>query len=95
MAKTGLFVRNVIFIVIIISFALFYFFLSIYPFITLWFQGEINALPLNYSLGVKFRHLVAITKAFAELYYGKVNILDIPTNVEEKFLVFDKLKAVN
>jgi len=32
---------------------------------------------------------VAITKAFAELYYGKVNKLDIPTNVKENFLVFD------
>jgi len=32
---------------------------------------------------------MAITKAFAELYYGKVNMLDIPANVEENFLVFD------
>jgi len=31
----------------------------------------------------------AITKAFAELYYGKVNMLDIPANIEENFLVFD------
>jgi len=30
----------------------------------------------------------AITKTFAKLYYGKVNILDIP-NIEENFLVFD------
>jgi len=56
--ETGLFVSNIISILIIVSFALLYFFLSIYPFITLWFQGEINALPLNYSLGTKFRHLV-------------------------------------
>jgi len=33
----------------------------------------------------------SITKAFAELYYGKVNMLDLPANVEEKFLVFDSL----
>jgi len=30
----------------------------------------------------------AITKAFAKLYYGKVNILDLPANVEN-FLVQD------
>jgi len=30
----------------------------------------------------------AITKAFAELYHGKVNMLDIP-NVVQNFLVFD------
>jgi len=31
----------------------------------------------------------AITKAFAKLYYGKVNILDLLADVEENFLVFD------
>jgi len=31
----------------------------------------------------------AITKAFAELYYSKVDILDLPANVEENLLVFD------
>jgi len=33
----------------------------------------------------------AITAAFAKLYYGKVDILDLPANVEENLLVFDSL----
>jgi len=32
---------------------------------------------------------IAITAAFAKLYYGKVDILDLPANVEENLLVFD------
>jgi len=51
-------VGGVIFILIIVSFALLYFFFSVYLFIAPLFWGEINALPLNYSLGAKFRHLV-------------------------------------
>jgi len=31
----------------------------------------------------------AITKAFAKLYYSKVDMLDLPANVEENLLVFD------
>jgi len=30
-----------------------------------------------------------MTKAFAELYYDKVNMLDTSANIEENFLVFD------
>jgi len=51
-------VSCLIFILIIVSFALLYFFLSVYLFIAPLFWGEINALPLDYSLGAKFRHLV-------------------------------------
>jgi len=29
------------------------------------------------------------TKAFAKLYYGKVDMLDLPADVKENFLVFD------
>jgi len=46
---------------------------------------------LNEMCGVHLMtHIkTVITKAFAKLYYDKVNRLDLPANVEENFLVFD------
>jgi len=55
------------------------------------YNDYVNNTSLNEMRSVHLTtHIkMAITKAFAELYYGKVNILDVPSNVEENFLVFD------
>jgi len=55
------------------------------------YNEHITNTSLNEMRGV---HLMAniktaMIKAFAELYYGKVNMLDLPANVEENLLVFD------
>jgi len=52
-------VHDVVAIVIIVPFALSNFFLSIYPWPTRLILGEINALPLGYSLGAELRLLAA------------------------------------
>jgi len=45
------------------------FLLGINPWPTPWFWGEINALPLNHSLGVEFGHPVA------EIAFGFIGIV--------------------
>jgi len=51
-------VGHVIVVLVIVSFALLYLFISVYLFIAPLFWRENNALPLNYSLGTKFIQLV-------------------------------------
>jgi len=43
---------------VIVSFALLYLFISVYPFIAPLFWHQNNALPLDYSLGMEFAQLV-------------------------------------
>jgi len=55
------------------------------------YNEHITNTSLNEMRGVHLMtHIkTAITKDFAELYYGKVDMLDQPDDVEENLLVFD------
>jgi len=51
-------VVHVIVVLVIVSFALLYLFISVYLFIAPLFWRKNNALPLDYSLGTEFAQLV-------------------------------------
>jgi len=57
------------------------------------YNEDITNTSINEMHGVHLMNNIktAITKAFAELYYGKVDMLDLPADVEENLLVFDSL----
>jgi hypothetical protein len=57
------------------------------------YNDYITKTSLNEMHGVQLMNHIetAITKAFAKLYYSKVDILDLPANIEENMLVFDSL----
>jgi len=55
------------------------------------YNDYITNTSINEMRGVHLMNHIktAIAKAFAKLYYSKVDILDLPANVEENLLVFD------